>query len=177
MHTLVYNMHITDHSNVCAAPAPTFAHASPHTHPHTSTRLPPFQHTHSTVTKIEYRNLFGLVIAAISVVTSGMQQILCRTVQQKNKMASHELLARTAPAQGFSLILIGPLLDRMLFGSWVTHYDYSVPAFVWLFVSCAVAVLVNLSQFMCLGRFSAVSFQVCMVVWVRCVVSVVCIVV
>lgn len=112
------------------------------------------------MTKIEYRNLFGLIIAAISVVTSGMQQILCRTVQQKNKMASHELLARTAPAQGFSLIIIGPLLDRVLFGAWVTRYEYSVPAYAWLFASCAIAVLVNLSQFMCLGRFSAVSFQV-----------------
>lgn len=29
-----------------------------------------------------------------------------------------------------------------------------------LFLSCALAVLVNVSQFMCLGRFSAVSFQV-----------------
>lgn len=27
-------------------------------------------------------------------------------------------------------------------------------------VSCTLAVLVNVSQFMCLGRFSAVSFQV-----------------
>lgn len=52
--------------------------------------------------------MFGLLIAGISVVTSGMQQILCRTVQQKNKMASHELLARTAPAQGFSLIAFVP---------------------------------------------------------------------
>ena len=69
-------------------------------------------------------------------------------------------VARTAPAQGFSLIIIGPLLDRVLFGAWVTRYEYSVPAYAWLSASCAIAVLVNLSQFMCLGRFSAVSFQV-----------------
>lgn len=35
--------------------------------------------------------------------------------------------------------------------------------------SCALAVLVNISQFMCLGRFSAVSFQVglalCPLLW------------
>lgn len=52
----------------------------------------------------------------------------------------------------------------MLFGAWVTRYEYSVPAYAWLFASCSIAVLVNLSQFMCLGRFSAVSFQVC-IMW------------
>lgn len=33
-------------------------------------------------------------------------------------------------------------------------------AMVTMVLSCTLAVLVNVSQFMCLGRFSAVSFQV-----------------
>ncbi len=44
-------------------------------------------------------NVLGTVMAAISVVSSGMQQIFCRTMQQKHNLASHELLANTAPAQ------------------------------------------------------------------------------
>ena len=44
-------------------------------------------------------NAAGLVLAATSVVSSGMQQIFCRTMQQKHKLSSHELLANTAPAQ------------------------------------------------------------------------------
>ena len=44
-------------------------------------------------------NPAGLAIAAMSVVSSGMQQIFCRTMQQKHKLSSHELLANTAPAQ------------------------------------------------------------------------------
>lgn len=47
-------------------------------------------------------NVLGTVIAAISVVSSGMQQIFCRTMQQKHNLASHELLANTAPAQVLS---------------------------------------------------------------------------
>ena len=44
-------------------------------------------------------NPAGLAVAAMSVVSSGMQQIFCRTMQQKHKLSSHELLANTAPAQ------------------------------------------------------------------------------
>ena len=56
-----------------------------------------------TITDLEMENnVLGTVIAAISVVSSGMQQIFCRTMQQKHSLASHELLANTAPAQARS---------------------------------------------------------------------------
>ena len=55
---------------------------------------------HRTITDLEMENnVLGTSIAAVSVVSSGMQQILCRTMQQKHNLASHELLANTAPAQ------------------------------------------------------------------------------
>lgn len=41
----------------------------------------------------------GLFIAAVSVVSSGLQQIFVRTMQQKHKLSAHELLSNTAPAQ------------------------------------------------------------------------------
>ena len=56
-------------------------------------------------------NALGLVVAAISVVSSGMQQIFCRSMQQKHKLSSHELLSNTAPAQA-SLLAATRLLDR-----------------------------------------------------------------
>ncbi len=45
------------------------------------------------------RNLAGVLVAGLSVLSSGMQQIFCRSMQQKHGLASHELLANTAPAQ------------------------------------------------------------------------------
>jgi solute carrier family 35 protein E3 len=44
--------------------------------------------------------------------------------------------------------------------SWILDYETSVPFVVCLAMSCSVAVFVNISQFMCLGLFSAVTFQV-----------------
>ena len=61
-----------------------------------------------TITDLEMgNNVLGTVIAAISVVSSGMQQIFCRTMQQKHSLASHELLANTAPAQARSSLPMG----------------------------------------------------------------------
>ena len=64
-------------------------------------------------------NVPGLAVAAMSVVSSGMQQIFCRTMQQKHKLSSHELLSNTAPAQArvqlFNLYCIAysPLSEPM----------------------------------------------------------------
>ena len=44
-------------------------------------------------------NLLGALIAALSVVSSTMQQIFCRTMQQRNNLAFLEFLSHTAPAQ------------------------------------------------------------------------------
>lgn len=63
--------------------------------------------------------------------------------------------------QGWTLLLAGPFLDRFISGRWVMSFQFGVPVLMVLAVSCGCAVFVNLSQFMCLGRFSAVSFQVC----------------
>lgn len=62
--------------------------------------------------------------------------------------------------QGWSLMLIGPFLDRYVAQDWVFRYNWTTAALVCLTVSCSLAVGVNLSQFACLGRFSAVSYQV-----------------
>lgn len=102
----------------------------------------------------------GLIIAVISVVSSGLQQIFVRILQQKHKLSSHELLSNTAPAQAWSLIITGPFIDKIVSSDWVFNYHFSQGGACILAISCLLAVLVNISQFMCLGRFSAVSFQV-----------------
>ena len=69
-------------------------------------------------------------------------------------------LKRLLWLQGWTLLLLGPFIDRLVSGLWVLNYEFTVPALTILSISCGCAVFVNVSQFMCLGRFSAVSFQV-----------------
>ncbi|KAG1652610.1 hypothetical protein FOA52_008351 [Chlamydomonas sp. UWO 241] len=105
-------------------------------------------------------NLMGTVMAMIFVVSSGLQQILCGHFQSKHQLASHQLLANTAPVQGLILTCIGPSLDWSLTGMWIGDWVPTRTGVNVLMTSCVVAIAVNLSQFLCLGRFSATSFQV-----------------
>ena len=57
-------------------------------------------------------------------------------------------------------MLVGPFLDHYISASWVWDFQFTTINLLLTAVSCIMAVLVNLSQFMCLGRFSAVSYQV-----------------
>jgi solute carrier family 35 protein E3 len=43
--------------------------------------------------------LLGVLLASVSVVASGMQQILCGSLQRAYKLQSHQLLAATAAVQ------------------------------------------------------------------------------
>jgi solute carrier family 35 protein E3 len=70
-------------------------------------------------------SLGGMIIAAVSVVSSGLQQIFVRTMQQKHKLSAHELLSNTAPAQAWTLMLVGPFIDKLVSQSWVFNYQWT----------------------------------------------------
>ncbi|WIA13747.1 hypothetical protein OEZ85_007298 [Tetradesmus obliquus] len=104
--------------------------------------------------------LLGVLLAAVSVVASGSHQVMCGSLQRAYKLQSHQLLAATGTMQGAMLLLFGPWVDAWVTGRWVGSYVVNIPALGMLLLSCAFAVGVNVSQFMCLGRFSAATFQV-----------------
>ena len=68
------------------------------------------------------------------------------------------MLVLRAPLQAWSPVLIGPFLDLVLVDAWVL--DWRTAGVVAFGASCALAVLVIFSQFMYLGRFTAMSYQV-----------------
>eukprot|EP00670_Eutreptiella_braarudii_P011955 CAMPEP_0174330224 /NCGR_PEP_ID=MMETSP0810-20121108/16485_1 /TAXON_ID=73025 ORGANISM="Eutreptiella gymnastica-like, Strain CCMP1594" /NCGR_SAMPLE_ID=MMETSP0810 /ASSEMBLY_ACC=CAM_ASM_000659 /LENGTH=337 /DNA_ID=CAMNT_0015445221 /DNA_START=33 /DNA_END=1046 /DNA_ORIENTATION=- len=105
-------------------------------------------------------NTIGVVIALSSIVFAGLQQLLCRHYQTKHNMPSNDLLAQTALAQGSTLMIFGPVMDFLFSQRWVSTYEFSdIRAFHFLLLSCVLAMGVNFSQFLVLGKFSAVTFQ------------------
>ncbi|CAA6670401.1 unnamed protein product [Spirodela intermedia] len=82
------------------------------------------------------------------------------SLQKKYSVGSFELLSKTAPIQTISLIILGPFIDFYLNGKILTQYRFSTGAIVFILLSCSLAVFCNVSQYLCIGRFSAVSFQV-----------------
>ncbi|XP_057974493.1 UDP-rhamnose/UDP-galactose transporter 6 [Malania oleifera] len=112
-----------------------------------------------TVTDVSV-NTRGFIAAFIAVWSTSMQQYYVHFLQRKYSLGSFNLLGHTAPAQAASLLLLGPFLDYWLTNKRVDMFDYNIASVTFITLSCTIAVGTNLSQFICIGRFTAVSFQV-----------------
>ncbi|KAK9112225.1 hypothetical protein Scep_019744 [Stephania cephalantha] len=82
------------------------------------------------------------------------------SLQKKYNIGSFELLSKTAPIQALSLLMFGPFIDYFLNGQFISNYKLSSGAIFFILLSCSLAVFCNVSQYLCIGRFSATSFQV-----------------
>ncbi|CBI18242.3 hypothetical protein AAG906_000863 [Vitis piasezkii] len=112
-----------------------------------------------TVTDVSV-NTRGFIAAFIAVWSTSLQQYYVHFLQRKYSLSSFNLLGHTAPAQAGSLLLLGPFLDYWLTNKRVDMYQYNTASLIFIILSCTIAVGTNLSQFICIGRFTAVSFQV-----------------
>ncbi|XP_058226126.1 UDP-rhamnose/UDP-galactose transporter 2 [Rhododendron vialii] len=112
-----------------------------------------------TVTDVKV-NAKGFLCACIAVLSTSLQQISIGSLQKKYSIGSFELLSKTAPIQALSLLLLGPFIDYYLTGKSIANYKMSSGATIFIILSCSLAVFCNVSQYLCIGRFSAVSFQV-----------------
>lgn len=112
-----------------------------------------------TITDVSV-NVKGLIAATIAVWSTALQQYYVHFLQRKYSLGSFNLLGHTAPAQAASLLLLGPFVDYWLTKKRVDTFDYNMIAVFFITLSCIIAIGTNLSQFICIGRFTAVSFQV-----------------
>ncbi|KAL6227898.1 hypothetical protein ACLB2K_001853 [Fragaria x ananassa] len=112
-----------------------------------------------TVTDVSV-NAKGFIAASVAVWSTALQQYYVHHLQRKYSLSSFNLLGHTAPVQAASLLIVGPFVDFWLTGKTVYAYDYHFISVSLILLSCSIAVGTNLSQFICIGRFTAVSFQV-----------------
>ncbi|KAK1403878.1 UDP-rhamnose/UDP-galactose transporter 6 [Heracleum sosnowskyi] len=112
-----------------------------------------------TVTDVSV-NGRGFIAAFVAVWSTAMQQYYVHYLQRKYSLSSFNLLGHTAPVQAASLLIIGPYLDYLLTHQKVYAFDFNMASAMFLSLSCLIAIGTNLSQFICIGRFTAVSFQV-----------------
>ncbi|EFJ17616.1 hypothetical protein SELMODRAFT_92835 [Selaginella moellendorffii] len=112
-----------------------------------------------TVTDVTV-NFKGFMAAVMAVLATALQQIFIGSLQKKHNVSSFELLSKTAPIQAASLLPLGPFMDFALTGNYLLNYTLSTAAFLFISLSCLLAVGCNVSQYLVIGRFSAVTFQV-----------------
>ncbi|KAG9132327.1 hypothetical protein Leryth_013000 [Lithospermum erythrorhizon] len=112
-----------------------------------------------TVTDVKI-NLKGFICACVVVFCTSLQQISIGSLQKKYSIGSFELLSKTAPIQAGSLLVLGPFIDYYLTRKRILAYNFITHAILFILLSCSLAVFCNMSQYLCIGRFSATSFQV-----------------
>ncbi|KAG4205543.1 hypothetical protein ERO13_A04G110500v2 [Gossypium hirsutum] len=102
----------------------------------------------------------GVGVCTVTDVKVNAQGFLCAFVAVLSTSLQQISIGQTAPIQAVSLLLLGPFVDYFLTGNLLPTYHLSSAAFFFILVSCSLAVFCNISQYLCIGRFSAVSFQV-----------------
>ena len=113
----------------------------------------------ATVNDVELNGL-GCIVSVGAVVLTCVSQVWTGTMQKAHSISSTQLLHQAAPLMGATLLLIGVPLDRALMTPAGELFTFSVPACTYTALSCAIAISVNFSTFLVIGKCDAVTYQV-----------------
>ncbi|XP_002972897.2 UDP-xylose transporter 2 [Selaginella moellendorffii] len=113
----------------------------------------------ATVTDLQL-NFQGTVLSLFAILTTCIAQIMTNTIQKGYKVSSTQLLFQSCPYQVTTLILMGPIFDFALTKQNVFAFEYNPKVVMFIVLSCLIAVSVNFSTFLVIGRTSPVSYQV-----------------
>ncbi|KAH7542644.1 hypothetical protein FEM48_Zijuj02G0096000 [Ziziphus jujuba var. spinosa] len=105
-------------------------------------------------------NMLGSILSLLAIVTTCVGQILTNTIQKRLNVSSTQLLYQSAPFQAAILFVSGPLVDQFLSKQNVFAYKYSPIVLGFIVLSCLIAVSVNFSTFLVIGKTSPVTYQV-----------------
>ncbi|GER27374.1 nucleotide/sugar transporter family protein [Striga asiatica] len=105
-------------------------------------------------------NIVGSILSLLAIITTCVGQILTNTIQKRLNVSSTQLLYQSAPFQAAILFVLGPFLDRFLTKQDVFAYKYSPIVLGFILLSCLIAVFVNFSTFLVIGKTSPVTYQV-----------------
>ncbi|XP_021912404.1 UDP-xylose transporter 1 [Carica papaya] len=105
-------------------------------------------------------NFLGTVLSLLAIITTCVGQILTNTIQKKLNVSSTQLLYQSAPFQAAILFVSGPFVDKLLTKQNVFAYKYSPIVLAFIILSCVIAVSVNFSTFLVIGKTSPVTYQV-----------------
>lgn len=105
-------------------------------------------------------NFVGTTLSFLAILTTCVGQILTNTIQKKLNVSSTQLLYQSAPFQAAILFVTGPVVDQWLTKQNVFAYKYSPVVLAFIILSCLIAVSVNFSTFLVIGKTSPVTYQV-----------------
>ncbi|KAL5990622.1 UDP-xylose transporter 1 [Asimina triloba] len=105
-------------------------------------------------------NLLGSVLSVLAIATTCVGQIMTNTIQKRLNVSSTQLLYQSAPFQAAVLFVSGPFVDKCLTRQSVFAHKYTPLVLMFIVISCLIAVSVNFSTFLVIGKTSPVTYQV-----------------
>jgi solute carrier family 35 protein E3 len=113
----------------------------------------------ATINDVEL-NPLGTLVSVAAVALTCVAQIWTGTMQKTHGVSSTQLLHVSAPIMAVVLLVFGVPLDRALMTPAGELFVFDLRACVFVVASCAIAVLVNFSTFLVIGKCDAVTYQV-----------------
>lgn len=81
-------------------------------------------------------------------------------MQKTHNISSTQLLHTASPYMALTLLICGIPVDHALAGHKAQEFVLSIPSATYIVASCIIAVCVNFSSFLVLGKCDAVTYQV-----------------
>ena len=114
----------------------------------------------ATVTDLQL-NLLGSILSLLALVTTCVSQIWTNTMQKQYGVTSTQLLHGASPFMALTLGFVAVPLDACLVGGTPLSYEgWTVTVALVAASTCAIAVAVNFSTFLVIGKCDAVTYQV-----------------
>lgn len=117
----------------------------------------------ATVTDVEI-NTLGLVFAFLAVITTTLYQIWIGSKQKELEMSQFQVLLAISPFMALWSILCIPIFDCNTFRDWgrppVLEFQWSTEVMMVILVTCAAAVLVNVSTYVLIKTTSPLTYLV-----------------
>ena len=113
----------------------------------------------ATVTDMQLNGL-GTFMSVCAVITTCVSQIWTNHYTKQFQVSSTQLLYAASPYMAAILATIALPLDAQLVGGTPFDVTWSVPVLFCAALSCGIAVSVNFSTFLVIGKCDAVTYQV-----------------
>jgi len=92
-------------------------------------------------------NAVGFMVATASIITTGLHQFYCGRLQAWYGMSPSALLANVSPFKALALFVLGPPLDKLLFGSDIRTVEWNETVVALIALTCVLAIMLNVSQY------------------------------
>lgn len=99
----------------------------------------------------------GMVYAILAVTCTTFAQVFTSRFQKDLGCNALQLLYHTAPLISVGMLLMMPFLDNL---KDLSNYSWCLPVLLRIFVSCAMALGVNITNYLVLGKTDALTYQV-----------------